>query len=233
MNNDLILVNLLPLEQRPQAGHFWAKLGVLVGMLLITAICVFAAVVVNIMLIQESGGLDRANRQLSALQPQVEEYDELMAEEELLKTRQRIIDELIVNRMEWAPKLALISELLPEDIWLERIYLRRESRRVRVQPTPEQRRAQGSQLRQRTRIVHTDFLNIDAVSHRLMQDTELVARTIESLQKSPEFMADDFEWVEMVWMGHEPYRQRDRDGREVVRFQIECKLAGTTEEESS
>lgn len=220
---NLVRINLLPPERRPQPGKWMAKAAILMAVVLITAGSIVASIVVNVMVLQQRAAVNAANRQMAAMQEELTEVAQLEAKERNLQTKQKIIDELIVKRMEWAPKLNLISDLLPDDIWLERMYVKTDTQRVRVRPTAAGPGNPGPQ-RPIVRTIHTDYLYLDAVTHKIGDDTRLIAQMLQNLQESEEFIGTDFEYVDHRHSELGPWRQRDQESDQVWRFQIECKM---------
>jgi len=222
-SQNLVRINLLPPERRPQPGKWVAQAALLLAMVSIAAGSVVASVVVNIMVFQEESAMNKATKQIQVLKDDLEEVAMLEAEQNMLQTKQRIIDELIVKRMEWAPKLNLISDLLPQDIWLEHLYVKTETKKVRVRPQRTGTRTQAMS-RPTVKTIYTDYLYIDAVTHRVHDDVRLVAQMISNLQQSDEFVADDFEYIDHLHSELGPWLSRDKESPNVFRFEIECKM---------
>jgi Tfp pilus assembly protein PilN len=224
-SQNLVQINLLPPERRPQPGKWVAQAALLLAMVSIAAGSVVASVVVNIMVFQEESAMKKATEQIQLLREDLDEVAMLEAEENLLTTKQRIIDELILKRMEWAPKLNMISDLLPQHIWLERLYVKTETKKIRVRPNrePGQSRTQAMS-RPQVKTIYTDYLYINAVTHRVDDDVRLVAQMIKNLQQSEEFVSDDFTYIDHLHSELGPWLQRDKESQDVFRFQIECKM---------
>lgn len=221
---NLVQINLLPPERLPQPGKWMAKLAVLLAVVLITAGSVVASIVVNVMVLQQRSAVRGAERQIAALKDELAEVAMLEAEERTLQTKQKIIDELIVKRMEWAPKLNLISDLIPDDIWLERMYVKTETKKVRVQePAPSGSRASAPR-KTTVKTVHTNYLYLDAVTAKIADDTRLIGQMLKNLQESREFMGTDFTYIDHLHSELGPWEPRNLESPQVWRFEVECKM---------
>jgi Tfp pilus assembly protein PilN len=220
---NLVQINLLPPEQRPQPARWMAKAAILMAVVMITAGSIVASIVVNVMVLQQRAAVNAADRQVMAMKDELAEVAMLEEKERTLQTKQKIIDELIVKRMEWAPKLNLISDLLPDDIWLERLYVKTDTKKVRVRPKPTTSRTATPQ-RPIIKTLYTDYLYLDAITHKIGEDARLIAQMIKNLQQSPAFMGEDFEYVDHKHSELGPWQQRDKESPQVWRFQLECKM---------
>jgi len=222
---NLVRINLLPPERRPQPGKWVAQAALLLAMVAVAAGSVVASVVVNVIVIQERSAMNKAVTQISAMQEDLDEVAMLEAEENQLRTKQRIIDELIVKRLEWAPKLNLISDLLPQDIWLEQIYMKTETKKIRVKAPPATTASRTRTMsKPQVRTVYTDYLYINAVTAKVKDETRLIAKMIKNLQESDEFVGEDFEYIDHLHSELGPWLTRDRNTPDVFRFQLECKM---------
>ena len=221
----LIRINLLPPERLPQKGQWLAKAAVLVVMALVTVGCVLASVVVNALVIAGQSSIKRADREIALLKPQLAMVEELEQKQANLRQKQKIIDELVVHRVEWSSKLNLISDLLPDDIWLEKIYMKTKSRKEKIKPEKGSKsKSKAASARKKFKTVYTDYLYIDGVTHKVSQDIRLVGMLVNRLESDQGFMSDDFVHVEHVHSERGPYVERDTESPEVWRFEIECQL---------
>lgn len=220
---NLVRINLLPPERQPQPGKWMAKVAILMALVLITTGSIVGSIVVNVMVLQQRAAVNGADRQIAAMKDELAEVAMLEDKESILQTKQRIIDELIVKRMEWAPKLNLISDLLPDDIWLERMYVKTESKKVRVRAPVNPDRASGPQ-RSVVKTLHTNYLYLDAATAKVGEDTRLIGQMIKNLQESPEFVGNDFEYIDHLHSELSLWQPRDPESPPVWRFEIECKM---------
>ena len=233
--NNLIRINLLPPERMPARQNLWVKAGVLLGMMGVTVIFILASLWINIVLIQRNYDIDRMERQITEMEENLVEYADLKKQEDNLLQKQKIIDILIIKRVAWAPKLNQLSDLLPDDIWLEGVSTRQDKKQVDVK-TPAGSNSVSTSAKKKKITIYTDFLVLDAATNRTSEDTAKWAEFMSNLENNVDYM-NGFEEIIPKGGRLEFFLENKMGGisddikafieatqPKVWRFQVECRM---------
>jgi hypothetical protein len=172
----------------PARQNLWVKAGVLLGMMGVTVIFILASLWINIVLIQRNYEIGRMERQITETEEKLVEYADLKKQEDNLLQKQKIIDMLIIKRVAWAPKLNQLSDLLPDNIWLEGVSTRQDKKQVDVK-TPAGSKSVSTSAKKKKITIYTDFLVLDAATHKYSEGTAKSAEFMSNLENSSEFMS--------------------------------------------
>jgi hypothetical protein len=245
--SNLIRINLLPPERMPARQNLWVKAGVLLGMMGVTVIFILASLWINIVLIGRSYDISRMEKQIAEMQERLDEYADLKNQEDNLLQKQEVIDDLMIKRVAWAPKLNLLSDLLPDNIWLEKVSIRQERKQVDVKPPAagkdDVKPAAGSKpdsasttVKKKKITIYTDFLVLDAATNRYSEGTARSAEFMSNLEDSPPFMSGFIEITprggtlqyfldsKIGGVSDDVKAYIEATQPKVWRFQVECKM---------
>ena len=190
----MILVNLLPQEQRPikrtplpHLLSLLALVGALVGMA-----AVFLALQAE--KAGEQARLDKINARLKELEPIREDYRRLKAEEKTLRAKVEVIEAILEARIIWSEQLDRLVTLTPENVWFERMWVsvEEDTREVVVldektkQPVidPRTNREKVEMIKTKEHRLHfTGYVKPDADGNKE------ISPLLDSLRNDPKFSA--------------------------------------------
>lgn len=176
----LITINLLP-GDRKRVSFDWVPKVLTIAAVILVASSVMAVnfyyVIGNMALRSRKAGLEG---RIAAIQSDVERVRAMEKEIDVLHRKQDIINDLVVNRIEWARKLNQLSDILPAQVWLEEVAL--------VVPKGRDAAKKGEQPQKILRVV--------GVTNALEHARSLEAAFIYNIMHSP--FIDDFETVQLV-----------------------------------
>lgn len=134
----------------------------------------------------------------------LEKANTLQLELDKLNRKANIIDDLITKRIHWSKKLAAVRDVLPEDIWIERIEL--------ADPTNPKDNFQT--------------LSVDAATVHVARGMARIAETIDRLRESEDFMEGFYGDIEDRRATAEPWDKTDMEGigaTAVWRFTVQAR----------
>lgn len=230
---NLIQINLMPPERMPRRENLWLKAGALLGMLIISAAAVGAFVILSTLVLARESDARKFKKEIELMAEASAQYDEFKALEDTLKKKQEIIDDLILKRFVWAPKLNSISDLLPQDVWLEEITTRAQQYTVE-KDVP----IGGGKTRKERKTLYNLYLVVDAATSKIEEEMQMAkqAELMGNLQSNTRFMAD-LEQINWESGGRQFFTEKSfgslskelKDYFDVVqprvwRFKLECKI---------
>lgn len=149
----MIQINLLPHDLRPVKRTPLPY--ILSVLLLLLAVAVIATVHLGV--VAEVGAqqaqLDENRRRLDALQPIVDEANELTLKKQQLAARIETINEIVSDRIIWSRQLWNLARLAPENVWFSSFLT--DTRRV--QREVRERNAQGQMETRRINVQEAVF----------------------------------------------------------------------------
>ncbi len=186
----MIRINLLPPELRAPERTPFGQMLLIIGGVVLVALSVIMLIAVHLIWLPAA---TRLTEERAALRVQKERAakgnDVLKAEITAFEHRRKTIQDIFAGRTLWAKKLDQLCDLIPDDIWLDRVELR-EARTAAKGQEPE-----GPQL--------------TLYCHVVGQDESRIAdflRTIKQDVAGKEDFFDDFLYVERPGWKAEEFR---------------------------
>ena len=200
----------------------------ILGLLIIFAGVVGVHLVLRASLSKENDKIKDLEAKIEILKPQVEDVLKLERKEEILKEKADIINQLVINRREWAPGLHELAGLLPSRAWLEKLYMDQEIKTITLPtPTPSGKSSRSVTYAQ-TKSYIIEYLMLDGVTDDLNNTTAIVGQFMRNIEQSEFF--ENFESVSHDTSKIEKWERTDKDSPEVWRFTLKLKLKGNEPE---
>jgi Tfp pilus assembly protein PilN len=226
----MITINLLPVESKKKNYQWVAQSLLILGLLIIFAGVVGVHIFLRTSLAGEKNRIKDLDAKIEVMKPQVEDVLNLEHREAILQTKAQIINELVINRKEWAPNLHELAGLLPERAWLEKLYMDQEIKTITLPtPTPSTGRAGRTATYAQTKSYIIEYLMLDGVTDDLGNTTAVVGQFMSNIENSELFKY--FESVSHDTSKIEKWEKGSKDSPEVWRFTLKLKLKGDEPEE--
>jgi Tfp pilus assembly protein PilN len=177
-NRSMITINLLPPDRRRMSVDWLPKAAAIcIATLAIGAVLALNAYYAfgNMALRQNKATIES---EIAEIQPEVDRVKRMESEIAVLHRKETVINDLVLNRIEWARKLNQLSDILPARVWLEEVALVKEK---------------GVQARD---AAPRKVLRIVGLTQAMDHARSLEAAFIYNIMHSP-FM-EDFESVQLV-----------------------------------
>ena len=220
----MITINLLPVESKKRDYQWVAQSLLVLGLLIIFAGVAGIHLYLRSSLSGEKDRIKDLEAKIEVMEPQVADVLKLERKEEILKTKADIINQLVINRREWAPNLHELASLLPERAWLEKLYMEQEIKTITLPtPTPSGKSGRAVTYAQ-TKSYIIDYLMLDGVTNDLEHTTAVVGQFMKNIENSEFFK--DFDSVNHDTSKMEKWVKGDKDSPDVWRFTLKLKLKG-------
>ncbi|HNR29488.1 MAG TPA: hypothetical protein PKI11_01250 [Candidatus Hydrogenedentes bacterium] len=123
----IIKINLLPEGLRPIKRTPLPHLASLLVLALALAAMGYVFMEVRGRVAGEEQRLAAIERELKELEPIREDYKRLKAEEQTLRAKVEVIDEILRDRIVWSEQLDRLVTLTPENVWYDRVWVAMEA----------------------------------------------------------------------------------------------------------
>lgn len=137
----MILINLLPQEMRPIKRTPLPYLASLCVLALVLLGIAFLYLRGQARLAGEHEKLAEIEAELKTLEAIREDYKRLKAEEERLRAKVKVIQEILQDRIIWSEQLSRLVELTPENVWYDHIWVSLEEEQREVEILDEKTKA--------------------------------------------------------------------------------------------
>lgn len=181
----MITINLLPSERKQTDSAWMLKAATVAVAVLLIGGALGATAVIYGYSFQQSMKLKGIEKELAKLDPVIQESNELEAKQKVLNEKKSIINELVTNRIEWAPKLKQLAQLVPDKVWVEGLELRRVE--TKIKPPPLKDPKTGKLKPQKPKTIVDEFVDIVAVTADLGDESVRTSEMMRAIQTSPFF----------------------------------------------
>ena len=220
----MITINLMPHERRrARAPMLLRALSVFLTLAIVGG-SIAALVYSNFLLNLKSSQLTEIEQEIAQVDEDLQEIWELEDKEELLRKKRGVIEKLIEQRLDWAPKLQSLAELAPESVWLEDVHIEtdRIKKKEKVPIPGTGTKGEKQRFRNKTVFIEKQKLVITGVTDDLKNRTAWVAQFISNLEKDDFY--GDFDNIDMDEAWIENWVPRDDETPLVWRFQISMNI---------
>lgn len=226
----MITINLLPKDRRKAASNWLFNVSVAFITLLIVVAAVGGSMVANLMVLSADRELRGLQKELDARSEVMDLVSQLEDYKKLLDQKQGVIDALVTGRIEWGQKLHELAQIVPENVWLERLQLETVMTKVKVEEPPSKTTSKSrstAAARPKFNMVRTDYLHIYAVSNDLKKKSFIIGDFIDRIRQNESFYSA-FTSVDFQEGEQQNWIERDKESPPVWRFRLTLKLRDHT-----
>lgn len=219
----MITINLLPKDRRKSSTNWVFNLTVLLVTAALLALSIGGVFVANLYVISLNNRIAKIDQEMESRREVLDLVSQLEEYKKILDEKNQIIDTLVVGRIQWGHKLFDLAQLVPDQVWLEKLQLETIITKEKVDPPRTTSSSRRTTSRPTYREIRTDYLHVYAVTDNLREKSSIIGEFIDRIYQNESFFSD-FDSVDFQEGEEQPWLQKDESSPRVWRFRLTLKL---------